>query len=60
MLTQAYNGRKLDSRMVRGEAGIRASLKDRRVRTRKPDSPNESARNNLEAGIALRDAKNAP
>jgi len=42
-----------------GEAGIRASLTARRARTRKPDSSDEAARNNLEANIALRDAENA-
>jgi hypothetical protein len=45
MLTQAYNGRKPGSLMEWGEAGIRASLKARRARARKPDSPNGAARN---------------
>jgi len=43
-----------------GEAGPAQVLKVRRARTRKPDSPDEAARNNLEAGVALRDAENAP
>ena len=59
MLTQAYNGRKPGSPMEWGEAGIRASLKARRTRARKPDSPEEAARNSLEEEIALRDAENA-
>jgi hypothetical protein len=59
MLTQAYNGRTPDTRMEWGEAGIRASLKARRARTRKPHSTDEAARNNLEANVALRDAQNA-
>lgn len=42
-----------------GERGIRTSLEARRARVRRPDSPEEAARNNLEADIALRDAENA-
>ena len=38
MLTQAYNGRKPGSPMEWGEAGIRARLKARRARVRRPDS----------------------
>jgi hypothetical protein len=59
MLTQAHNPRNPGSRMEWGERGIRASLKARRARTRKPESTDEAARNNLEANIAFRDAENA-
>jgi hypothetical protein len=59
MLTQAYSGREPGSPMEWGEAGIRASLKARRARTRKTDSTDKAAQSNLEADIAKRDAENA-
>jgi hypothetical protein len=59
LLTRAYNQRKPDSPMERGEAGIRASLQAQRARTRKPDSPEEAARSSLEEEFALRHAENA-
>jgi hypothetical protein len=59
MLTQAHNPRNPGRPMEWGERGIRASLKARRAAARKADSPDEAARNNLEADIALHDAENA-
>jgi hypothetical protein len=59
MLTQAHNPRNPGKPMERGEAGILASLEARRARMRRPDSPEEAARNSLEEEVALRDAENA-
>jgi hypothetical protein len=59
MLTQARNLRNPGSPREWGERGIRASLRARRARARRPDSHDEAARNSLEADIALRDATNA-
>jgi hypothetical protein len=59
ILTQAYNGRKPGSPMGCGEAAIHASLQAQRARARKPDSPEEAARNSLEEEVALRDAEDA-
>jgi hypothetical protein len=59
MLTQVHNPRNPGTPMEWGEAGIRASLKARRARVRRSDSPDEAARNSLEEHIALHDAENA-
>jgi hypothetical protein len=59
MLTVAHNPRNPRSPMELGEASIRASLKAKRAKARRPDSPEEAARNSLEEEVALRDAENA-
>jgi hypothetical protein len=59
MLTQAYNGRKPGSPMEWRGWNPRESESPACEGERRPDSPDEDARNNLEADIALRDAENA-